>query len=93
MSRVALGGDERLWRPDIPVNALMMPTGDAPDKLRNHFSTEVSDLGVGVYPVNKLTGLIIKNATDLMMADYMMRALKESEGYELRYDPVMNKYE
>lgn len=47
----------------------------------------------GVYPVNKLTGLIIKNASDLMMADYMMRALKESKGYELRYDPVMSKYE
>ena len=46
----------------------------------------------GVYPVNKLTGLIIKNATDLMMADYMMRALKDSESYELCYDPIMNKY-
>ena len=46
-----------------------------------------------VYSVNKISGFIIKTATDLMMADYMMRALKNSGSYELCYDPIINKYE
>ncbi|WP_249344628.1 hypothetical protein [Marinomonas sp. CT5] len=44
----------------------------------------------GTFPVSKLTGLIIKNSSDLMIADYMMRCQNgESEGYELQYDEIV----
>ncbi|RDL44038.1 hypothetical protein DN730_10400 [Marinomonas piezotolerans] len=44
----------------------------------------------GTYPVSKLTGIIIKNSSDLMMADYLMRCKEaESAGYELKYDEIV----
>jgi CMP-N-acetylneuraminic acid synthetase len=44
----------------------------------------------GTYPVSKLTSLIIKDESDLMMADYLMRSRNMDNGaYELRYDELV----
>lgn len=47
----------------------------------------------GVFPVSKLTGLIVKNAADLMIVDYIMRAIRENNGYTLQYDMAASKHE
>ncbi len=46
---------------------------------------------VGYYPVNKLSQIIIKQKEDLMYADYMMRAIRSSKDYRIKYDKVITK--
>ena len=42
---------------------------------------------VGFYPVSRLTGIIIKTADDLRLADRIKRAMQE-EGGDVEYDPL-----
>jgi len=45
----------------------------------------------GVYPVNKLTGIIIKTQEDLMIADLLMSSLQEVKGvYKHEYDSLVS---
>ena len=46
---------------------------------------------VGLYPVSKLSSVIIKKEEDLMLADYMMQVLKRHERYTVRYDRLARK--
>ena len=43
----------------------------------------------GFYPVSKLAAFIIKREEDLMLADYIARALAQSDSYQVRYDSLM----
>ena len=52
MSGITLGRDERLRCTDIPVNALMVPTGDLSNEFWDHFSAKVGDVGICSYLVN-----------------------------------------
>lgn len=44
----------------------------------------------GVYPVSRLTSIIIKTRDDLLLADGLMKALAQSDG-ELRYDALVEE--
>jgi len=44
----------------------------------------------GVYPVDKLTGIIIKTAEDLKIADFIMRSMDKNENYKVQYDDIVN---
>lgn len=48
----------------------------------------------GVYPVRKLSEIIVKTADDLKLADLLMRAV-ENEGneYKLKYDELVNNFD
>jgi CMP-N-acetylneuraminic acid synthetase len=48
---------------------------------------------VGYYPVSKKTSFIIKTEEDLMLADFIMRAEKQSEGQEVEYDKIVHDLE
>lgn len=43
---------------------------------------------VGYYPVSKLSGIIIKRQEDLMVADYMLRAIRKAPNYRVKYDNI-----
>ena len=47
----------------------------------------------GYFPVSKLSAIIIKRQEDLMLADFMLRAVTETEGYELGYDALVDEIE
>jgi len=42
----------------------------------------------GFYPVSRLSSVIIKNKTDLMLADCIMRSAKGKGGYKVKYDGI-----
>ncbi len=48
---------------------------------------------VGYYPVSKKSALIVKTKEDLLLADFMMRAEKQSEGQEVEYDEIVHDFE
>ena len=43
----------------------------------------------GFYPVGKLSSLIIKKKEDLMLAEFLLRAMKPGAGYKIMYDKIM----
>lgn len=46
---------------------------------------------VGFFPVSKLSATIIKKEEDLMLADYIMRAITRNREYQTKYDPITEK--
>jgi len=46
---------------------------------------------IGYYPVSKISAIIIKTKEDLMMAEYMLRALQHNKVYEVRYDELTER--
>lgn len=46
---------------------------------------------VGFYPVGNLSSVIVKKKEDLMLADYMMRAVSRDKNYETHYDRIVQK--
>jgi len=66
---------------------------------RNKFLSEFSKKGsalfcgdFGVYPVGKLSGIIIKNADDLKLADILMRSMSaenDNINYKIEYDELV----
>ncbi len=48
---------------------------------------------VGYYPVSKKSALIIKTEEDLLLADFMMRAEKQSKGQGVQYDKIVHDFE
>jgi len=45
-----------------------------------------------VYPVGKLSGIIIKNADDLKLADMLMRSMSaenDNKNYKVEYDELV----
>lgn len=65
------------------------------DKFLLEFSQKGSALfcgNFGVYPVNKLSGIIIKNTDDLKLADLLMRSMStesSSKNYKVGYDELV----
>lgn len=65
------------------------------DKFLTEFSEKGSALFCGnfdVYPVDKLSGIIIKNSDDLKLADLLMRSISaenESDNYKVEYDELV----
>ena len=45
----------------------------------------------GFYPVSKLSTVIIKREQDLMLADYIARALAQEHSYEVKYDGLIRR--
>jgi len=43
----------------------------------------------GLYPVNKLSAVIIKREEDLMLAENLMRAMRKTKNCKVRYDKLM----
>jgi CMP-N-acetylneuraminic acid synthetase len=43
----------------------------------------------GFYPVSRLSGIIIKRKEDFMMAEYLMKAIKNESRYGIRYDRLI----
>ena len=62
------------------------------DKFLSEFSKKENALfcgSFGVYPVSKLSGIIIKTADDLKLADLLMRSIMdEGADYVVRYDEL-----
>lgn len=48
---------------------------------------------VGYYPVCKKSSLIVKTEEDLLLADFIMRAEKQSEGQKIEYDKIVHDLE
>lgn len=42
----------------------------------------------GVYPVSKMSGIIIKRKEDLKLVEYIVKSLKESDADRVTYDPL-----
>ena len=47
---------------------------------------------VGYFPVSKLSGVIIKKEEDLMLADYIMRAMAKKKRYKVSYDNIVKTW-
>jgi CMP-N-acetylneuraminic acid synthetase len=45
----------------------------------------------GYYPVSKRSAMIIKKEEDLMLAEYLMRGIKDEKTYKVRYDAVIDR--
>jgi hypothetical protein len=43
----------------------------------------------GVYPVKRLSSVIIKKEEDLALADNIMRAMRKSNEFKVRYDRLI----
>ncbi len=46
---------------------------------------------IDFYPVDRLSAIIIKRKRDLMLADYIMRAVSRNRRYKTRYDRIARK--
>jgi CMP-N-acetylneuraminic acid synthetase len=46
---------------------------------------------VGYHPVDKLSSIIVKNAEDLRLAEYILTCLNLKGDYEIEYDPITQK--
>jgi CMP-N-acetylneuraminic acid synthetase len=45
----------------------------------------------GYFPVSNLSAVIIKTDQDLMLADFLMRTMERRSGYQVSYDPLVEK--
>lgn len=48
---------------------------------------------VGYYPVGKKASLIVKTEEDLLLADFIMKLEKQSEGHKVEYDKIVHDLE
>ncbi len=48
---------------------------------------------VGYYPVSKKSALIVKTEEDLLLADFIVKSEKQSEGHKVEYDKIVHDLE